>query len=621
VAALGAWRWLGRGSAALPATLTTEEVVADLSAAFDPSAVERQAPDAPVRRGDIEPGDPLRGDGIRASLVAPAPSRLRFALDVPADAALRFAAGVEGTKKREEGRSAVRFAVAVDGRQVFSRTVDPSVSRHDRRWFDERVDLGAFAGRRVELALETSVERADRPAAGLPGWSHVRVVRATSRPRQRATPQAPNLLVLLVDTLRADRLGCYGASPSPSPTLDRLAATGLVFEHAFAQASWTMPSVATLLTGLYPRSHGAFGDPRRAAMPDDDPGSGEFLADPLLTWAEAASATGVTTVGWSANPLVSRATNMAQGFETFGDMPWDPDGRNWTPAAEVNARFLGWLRANRGWRFVAYLHYMEPHDPYTPPPAVRPPPPPGVRPALAAGWIRDVANDINWGGAAPLPAAELDYVRRLYDGEIHGWDESLSALLDALSTLGLRDSTVVIVTADHGEEFQEHGHLAHGSHLYQETIHVPLVVAGPGIPAERRADVAQGVDLFPTVAHVVGFPVPVALPGRDLIATRTEDGPVFSETGRGIGPDGVPVQIVSVVADGWKLIRTPAVGRTELYDLTHDPAEHDDRAGAGEGDELSILLTHWQESTPLAPVAAGHDGAMHEKLRALGYVQ
>src|SRR5213079_927059 len=144
-----------------------------------------------------------------------------------------------------------------------------------------------------------------------------------------------SILVVLVDTLRADHLGCYGAAPSPSPVVDRLAAGGLVFEHVVAQSSWTMPSVATLFTGLHPRSHGVVGPPA-----DGDPG---FLADTLPTLAERAEAAGVTTVGVSASPLVSRATNLARGFETFVEFSWDRARHDWPPAGEVNARFLAWL--------------------------------------------------------------------------------------------------------------------------------------------------------------------------------------------------------------------------------------------------------------------------------------
>src|SRR5262249_29012594 len=153
---------------------------------------------------------------------------------------------------------------------------------------------------------------------------------------------------------------------------------------------------------------------------------------------------------------------------------------------DVNAAFLDWLPRRAGYRFAAYLHYMEPHDPYTPP--VPPPAPAGMRPQIAAGWVRDAADKINWSAAPPLTADEVAYLHRRYLGEVTAWDQGLARPLGALDALGLSEDTIVVVTADHGEEFQEHGRLTHGSHLYEESIRVPLVVVGPGIPRGRRGD-------------------------------------------------------------------------------------------------------------------------------------
>jgi arylsulfatase A-like enzyme len=605
VAGVAVWLHPLRGG--LAPRLTLEEVVADLSA------------DAAVERERLQPGDPLRGDGPRASLIAPPPSHLAFRVDVPSDGGLRFSVGVEGSGRREPGRTGIRFSVRVDGREAWTRTVNPAATRHDRRWFDERVDLSRAAGRSVDIVLATEAERPDLPLAGRAGWTHVRVVHEVVRDRQLASAAAPSAIVLLVDTLRADHLGCYGARPSPSPTLDRLAADGLLFEETVAQASWTMPSVASLFTGLHPRSHGALGDVRHAR--NDDHRAAEFLTDAVVTWAEEAAHAGLTTIGVSANPLVSRSTNLAQGFETFVDLPWDPEGQNWTPADEVNRTFLDWLARNRRYRFLAYLHYMEPHDPYTPPAHLRPEAPAGVRPTVADGWVRDLANAVNWGAGPPAPPHEVDHLRGLYRGEIRAWDDALARLLDGLDALGVRGSTIVVVTADHGEEFQEHGHLTHGAHLYEESLRVPLVIAGPGVAAARRPDVAQGIDLFPTLAALLGIDVPSDLLGRNLLATD-EAGPVVSQTARGIAPGGGAVDVIALRAGGWKLIVTPALARAELYDLAHDADERDDRSGvAPERERLTALLADWQATARVASRPDGHAPGLRAKLRALGYVE
>jgi arylsulfatase A-like enzyme len=608
--ALGAAALLRDRVRALPDTIAVEETVAYLADTLDAGAVLAQDPGAPVRRGLLEPGDRLRGEGHRPSLVLPPPARVRFRVHAPPGAALRFAVGVEGEGARDPGRSAVRFTVAVAGRDAWAREVNPAATRGDRRWFEAEVPLGASGP--VEVVLATAAAGPGRPA-GTPGFADARLVRVARRPRAPATA-GPNLLVLLVDTLRADRLGVGGARPSPSPALDGLAAGGRVYEQAVAQSSWTLPSVATLLTGLHPRSHGALGAPA-----GDRGARWGVLSDRLTTWPEAARRAGITTVGVSANPLVSRGSNLAQGFETFVELPWDAETRNWPDAAAVSRAFLDWLRANRAYRFAAWLHYMDPHDPYTPPAALRPPPPPGLRPAVAAGWVGDLARRIGKREGAALTPAEIDHLRRLYDAEITAWDGALAALLAELDALGVRESTIVVVTSDHGEEFLEHGRLTHATQLYDETLRVPLVVAGPGIGPGRVAEQAQGIDLFPTVARLLGLEAPAGLPGRDLLGTLGERDAV-SETASALAPDGTPTRLESLRTRAWKLIEAPALGRRELYDVGRDPGERVDRWGADAvGETLRGRLAAFRAAAPPPPPSEREDPTLPQKLRALGY--
>jgi arylsulfatase A-like enzyme len=289
----------------------------------------------------------------------------------------------------------------------------------------------------------------------------------------------------------------------------------------------------------------------------------------------------------------------------------------------VNAAFLAWLPRARGYRFVAALHYMEPHDPYTPPDP--PAAPPGVRDAVASGWVRDAANRVNWGRGEGLRADEIAHLRRRYDGEVHAWDAALGRLLAALAQAGYADDTVIVVTADHGEEFQEHGRLTHGSHLYEESIRVPLVLAGPGIPARRRTDLAQGIDQFPTLARLLGLSAPPRLPGRDLLADERER-PAVLETTSGIAPDGSPVDVVAIRSARWKVVQTPRLSRTEVYDLAGDPREQSDRtssAADAAADAASLLaaLERWRTDTPVADTSGAADPAFAARLRALGYAE
>jgi arylsulfatase A-like enzyme len=601
-----AWVWAPNRDR-VPDRLVIDEVVADIGPMLAPAP----------RRADVRPNSEIdEGGGTRHALVTPPGTVLRARVQLPADAVLTFGVGIEGERRRDTSASDVRFALALDGRELWTRIVNPAATRRDRRWFDERVPLGNATPREAELTLTTTAEQADAPSPGTAAWSAVRLLHTTQHDRQAVGPTRPNVLVLLVDTLRADRLGAYGATPSPTPSLDRLAGEGRVFTQSIAQAPWTLPSVTSILTGVHPRSHGVLG---RLAGEHDDAIEAAFLADTFRTLPEHAAAAGITTVGVSANPLIGRGTNVVQGFETFVEYGWDRPRRNWMPATDVNDRFLDWARANSDHRFFAYLQYMEPHDPYTPADDA-PAAPAGVRPVVARGEIHDLARKINWGAAPPLPEVELAHLRHLYDGEVARFDQALAQLRAGLEAAGLWDSTIVIVTADHGESFQEHGRLTHGTHLYDELLHVPLVMAGPGIPPGRDDRLAQGIDVYPTVSRLLGLPPPTGVAGHDLLGDeRTES--VFSETSIGVGPDGARTELVSLRTPAWKLVHAPDHSYFELYDLRQDPSEHTDLGGqTPEGVALAGTLTTWRTTAP-APPAVADAPVLTDKLRALGYVE
>jgi len=263
---------------------------------------------------------------------------------------------------------------------------------------------------------------------------------------------------------------------------------------------------------------------------------------------------------------------------------------------------------------------MEPHDPYTPPAALRPPVPPGTPPDVAAGWVLDVSRRLGKPGVPPLPPEQLAYLRALYQGEIRSWDSQLPALLGGLDRLGVRDSTLVIVTADHGEEFLEHGLLLHRAHLYDELIHVPLVVAGPGITPGRRTDQVQGIDLFPTLASVLGFDVPSQLSGRSLLAPAP--GRLAFSATDGQANDGTRRPLDAVRRPDWKLIHAPVADDFQLFDLAADPGERSPLAlTTGDGPALRVALDDFARSAPAPPARTGYDPALGEKLRALGYAE
>jgi arylsulfatase A-like enzyme len=447
------------------------------------------------------------------------------------------------------------------------------------------------------------------------------------RPVPARLANHPNVILVIVDTLRADALDLYDASGVRTPALRRLARDGTLFRAAFAQASWTKPSIASILTGLYPSSHGAVHKPSQ-------------LPDSVVTLAEAFQAFGYTTGGIVTNINLAPSFNFQQGFEEYAYLTPDylfgaedsssrlllyeiarraaarlsggvRPGQAYQPAELVNARAYEWLDRHQDERFFLLLHYMEPHDPYfTHPDDGR---------AIARATLPD-------------PDPELaNELRRRYRGEIEHWDAQLGELLDELERRGLYRNALIAVTSDHGEEFQDHGGWWHGLTLYDEQIGVPLVVKWP---RERRGagpvwrGQVETIDLVPTLLGQIGAPIPPNLHGEDLLdPAGTGDGEreVFAEEDH----EGNVLQAVR--EGGWKLIRANpgnprGLGEIELYDLAADPAERENLA-AREAVRARILLDDLEELAVYAASQAREQQDVEigraecERLKALGYVE
>jgi hypothetical protein len=307
----------------------------------------------------------------------------------------------------------------------------------------------------------------------------------------------------------------------------------------------------------------------------------------------------------SANPLVSRGTNLAQGFETFVELPWSPEGRNWPDGAAVNRAFFDWLGAHGGRRFVAYLHYMEPHDPYTPPD------PPdagcGLRPAIAKGWIRDAATQINWSHAAPLGPDEIAHLRGRYRREVAAWDAALGALVDRLASAGLLDQ--------HDRDRDRRPRRGVPGARPPDARLAPLRGDGaraaraprPGHPGRPARRPRAGHRPLPDARAHPRRDAPPGLGGRDLLAPRRRRAPAVLETSSGIGPDGAPVELVAVRTARWKLVETPgARAPRALRPGRRFPRARTIRgASAPRSAELAqARLARWRDAT--RPPPAGH---------------
>lgn len=434
----------------------------------------------------------------------------------------------------------------------------------------------------------------------------------------------PNVLILVIDALRPDHLGCYGYARPTSPALDALARHGVLFADATSPSSYTRAAVPSIFTSVHPAAHGVFSQGRQV----------EVLSDEYVTLAETLKARGYRTAAFMPNPSLHRTFNFDQGFDLYDDNFPAGDGpfhEVFETARKINERTLRWLRADREKPFFAYLHYRDVHGPYSPPPPYDTmfPKAGEGRPLTRAEYVAQPL-DIR----RPVRYRDLDSYVGQYDGEIRYTDDQIARLLEALEKEGFLEETVIFVTADHGEAFLEHGLWTHGTDVYEEQTRVPLLLVLPdGKHAGQRVDApVQTVDLYPSILSLLDAEVPAELQGEDLFAAiegeEDLERPVFSEarvpkrkrfTGFG--------QLVAVRSGGWKLIYNRTRKSAELYHLETDPGEKDNLIDR-ETDQARKLIRHLkafdEDSARRSRRQAGQQQLPEdviEGLRSLGYVQ
>ncbi len=342
-------------------------------------------------------------------------------------------------------------------------------------------------------------------------------------------PRSPrSLLLLTVDTLRADRLGAYGSERDLTPQLDELARRGIVFERAYASAPFTLPSIATILTGRYPDEMGIVSN--RSAIPESVP-----------TLASALRARGWRTAAVVSNFVLRDKTGLAEGFGVYDDtMDQKEAVRKWpervaAPTTDAALRILEeWDASDASQEsdpipWFLWVHYQDPHGPYTPPERER-----GkliTEERRAPGGDRILPQAPDHGGLGSIPAYQLlddrhdvAFYRAGYHGEIRYTDREIGRLLAGLERLGLGEQTAIVFTADHGESLGERDYwFAHGEFLGDEQVRVPLLVHVPGLSPARREDLVSLADLFPTLSTLLlGEPVGPEYAGRDLLAPGAE---------------------------------------------------------------------------------------------------
>ena len=419
----------------------------------------------------------------------------------------------------------------------------------------------------------------------------------------------PHVFIYLVDTLRSDHLGSYGYGGPVSPRIAVFARDASVF-RGIAQSSWTKPSVASLFTGLSPPAHRA--EER-----------GDTLSPETTTLSKLLGAAGYRTFAVSANAWVSATFGLDQGFQEFRSILG--------PSDRVNQELFAWLRKVRpDEHLLVYAHTVDPHAPYAPPADFRArfAPARASLKAASVGLIVDLAAKRRRGES--ISSSLLEEMTALYDAEIASNDLQFGLFLEELKRRGLYDDSLIVFTADHGEEFFEHGGLTHGTTLYGEVLEVPFIVKWPrGVeaPASPRGSLAQHVDLLPTILDLLGIALPPGIEGRSLLdPSRDADGDGGRESRSYLSLDGVRIQ--SMTEGTWKLMRHGAWDdpqpKLELYHLEKDDERTNlrDQHPLMTGYLLARLKSHaaLHAAKPAPPQAALSED-LKDKLRALGYLQ
>lgn len=474
------------------------------------------------------------------------------------------------------------------------------------------------------------------------------------------THSRPNILLIVLDTLRSDRLSSYGYERETSPHIDSLAAGGAIFTNAIATAPWTLPTHSSMFTGLYPTSHGAHWEHM-------------YLDGSLRTLAELLEGAGYQTAGFSNNGIVSRATNLTQGFTDFYEM-WKSDtrlptlhaevkdwlvslaGRADAGAARTNELIRGWLerRYKGDSPFFMFVNYLEVHLPYKPPVHFRKKvlPDGDIAAKMEKVSIHTLYEIVVEEGKEtfPLTEDEIASLSDLYDAEISYLDSKIGELVDYLRSRGILDSTFIILTSDHGENIGEHRMIDHQLALYDTLLRVPLILRYPPFvqPGTRSHAQVQSVDIFSTITDIAGIGgegVEYPVHGKSLLGIL--EGGVGREVayseymsprnqfdrvkkwakflGKATDLSRFDRRLKAARTDSLKYVWA-SDGRDELYRLAGDPGELENKIGSGSGSLQAMkgMLEGWLGSLPPATEGSGEipemDRETRDLLKALGYI-
>ena len=414
----------------------------------------------------------------------------------------------------------------------------------------------------------------------------------------------PDIFLVIIDTLRADHLGCYGYDRDTSPVIDSLAASGMTFSHFQANSPWTLPSHASIWTGLSVQSHAA-GMRNRVYY---------GINPDLSTIATILDDHGYMTLGFVNTRLLRSTFGFSRGFDYY---KMNPSGHGMAGRTVDNV--VAWFADNIGNPYpkLVVIHLFDPHAPYDPPD--------GFDRMFSDegfngidGWVVDSLNTLT-------NPQDLDYLLDMYDGEIAWVDHQLGRLFNELDALGCMDNALVIITSDHGEEFLDHGDISHGHNLYQELLHVPLVISGPGVPAGIINSTPGGhFDILPTVTAYAGIVNEEGVEGIDLLTSEQQDRPIPSSGAiwaRSLtSEDNASYEsLCSVMLYPMIGIRNYLTLEEAAYDLSVDPAQLN-RMDPDPG-MLEELDYYWATPPRCIPIPIQPADSLVRNLQDLGYIR
>jgi arylsulfatase A-like enzyme len=560
-----------------------------------------------LSRNGAPPAFGVSQSGTSRAVAQAGPSAVRYAFRAPERAGLRFVPELH--PRARAARAAAVFSVSLGDRAGTEREIwRRRVAAEDARAEEVALDLPATAGEAVRLVLRVTPEAGRRPAWGL--WQGLRVVGDPAGRVEEGAPRGSDpagVLLVILDAAGASHFGCYGYARRTTPEIDRIAADGVLYERAYTPAVFTRSAMASMWTSQYPDQH-------RVGI-DEDVG----ISAERPTLAELLSARGVHTAGFIGNP-VARGFNLDRGFDEFHSVYTQKVNLGEVTHADAFRKVLpGFFQGRSAGRFFAYVHYLEPHFPYDPPPPFNtmfgPDAPLSIDQRRQHEWFWAVNE-----GRVLATREEIDHLVRLYDGGLAYADREVGFLRQTLERTGLWDRLLVIVSADHGEGLREHGWIGHMKQVHEEAAHVPLIVRYPGGRGRgsRVKEVVSLLDLAPTIADALGVDVPAgAFVGHSLLGGAAGSRVVTRNT------DLVPTY--GVTDDRFRLIFRVADRAQQLYDVLADPAETRDLAeaqpawAAAQRQALQrfLLALRPEKPTPIRPPTP----AELEQLRALGYVR